>query len=180
MKPTVVRNLQTERENSLNKTPILSIDKEMLFDLSRAKVLRLIALSLVMVAALSISSCNSPSEKVKNAKAEVTEANQDLDKAQQAYRVDIENYRTESKDRIEANNKSIVSLKTRIKNEKSEATIEFNKQIAQLEQKNTELKKRIIDYKADSKDGWYLFKSEFKKDMDELELAMKNFFNNDK
>ena len=48
------------------------------------------------------------------------------------------------------------------------------KKIDELEQKNSELKKRLDDYKADGKEKWEKFKAEFSHDMDELGKAFKD------
>jgi hypothetical protein len=38
------------------------------------------------------------------------------------------------------------------------------------------MKKRMDDYKVESKEKWDMFKAEFSNDMDELGLAFKNLF----
>ena len=43
-----------------------------------------------------------------------------------------------------------------------------------LEQKNTELKKILSDYKDEGQDKWTSFKNEFNHDMDELGKAFKD------
>ena len=49
-----------------------------------------------------------------------------------------------------------------------------NKKIAELEQKNADTQKKLNEYKADSKEKWEMFKSEFNRDMDELGKAFSN------
>ncbi len=46
--------------------------------------------------------------------------------------------------------------------------------MAELENKNSDLKKKLSDFKDDDKDKWISFKEEFNHDMDELGLAFKN------
>ena len=43
-----------------------------------------------------------------------------------------------------------------------------------MEQKNTDLKRRLDDYKQDGKENWEKFKIEFNRDMDELGKAFKD------
>ena len=43
-----------------------------------------------------------------------------------------------------------------------------------MEQKNTDMKKRMDEYKADGKEQWKKFKAEFSRDMDELGQAFKD------
>lgn len=119
------------------------------------------------------TSCNTPAEKVEKAQTNVQEANQDLEKANDAYKLEIESYRKETADKIAANDKSIADFNLRIENQKQDAKVEYKKQIAELEQKNSDMKKKMDDYKADSKVQWEIFKTEFSHDMDELGKAFK-------
>ncbi|MFM2049235.1 MAG: hypothetical protein RI955_1783 [Bacteroidota bacterium] len=112
--------------------------------------------------------CNSSSQKVEDAQDNVIEANKDLEKANQDYLTDIENYKKESTEKIDANNKSINDFNARIANEKADAKIAYKNKIVALEQKNNDLKKRLDDYKAEGKDQWKEFKSDFNHDMNKL------------
>ncbi len=121
-----------------------------------------------------LTGCNTPSEKVVNAEENVTEASKDLDKANKEYVEDIESCKKETAEKIEVNNKSIAEFKTRIEHEKKTAKADYNKKIAELEQKNTDMKNKMDDYKADGKENWEKFKKEFNHDMDELGTAFKD------
>ncbi len=128
-----------------------------------------------LAAGAAFTSCSTPAEKVENAKENVAEANKDLEKANNAYLVDIENYRRESDAKIEANNQSIIEFKKRIESEKKSAREEYNKTIVDLEAKNSDMKKKMDEYKADTKENWEKFKSEFNTDMDNLGQSFKDF-----
>lgn len=130
------------------------------------------AVAAIMVAI--VLSCNSPADKLSKAEVNVTEAQENLDKATEAYLTDVENYRNETAGKIAANNKSIEEFKARIENEKKEARADYKKKIVELEQKNTDIKKKMDDYKADSKEEWEKFKTEFNHDMEELGNAFKD------
>ncbi|MCM2301458.1 MAG: peptidase M23 [Flavobacteriaceae bacterium] len=140
----------------------------------RKSILRLTAC--IFVIGATLISCNTSSEKVDNAEKNVLKAHENLNKANQEYLADVENYRKETADKIAANDKSIAEFKARIADEKIDAQIAYQKKIIALEQKNSDLKKRIDGYKAESKEQWELFKAEFSKDMDELGTAFVNFF----
>lgn len=139
--------------------------------------------SILMLAAFTfitgaiLTSCNTSAEKVDNAEKNVQQANEDLYNANQEYLADVEKYRKETEDKITANNKSIMDFKARIALEKKDAQIAYAKEITVLEQKNSDLKKKIDTFKAESKEQWENFKVEFGKDMDELGTAFGNFFN---
>lgn len=84
---------------------------------------------------------------------------------------EIESYRKETADKITANDQSIADFKARVAKEKKDVKADYEKQIAALEQKNTDMKKKLDSYKADSKEEWVKFKTEFGADMDNLGKA---------
>ncbi|MBA3704367.1 MAG: peptidase M23, partial [Bacteroidetes bacterium] len=127
----------------------------------------------VFITGAVFTSCSSPEKKVENAETGVLEANQDLDQANAEYLADVETYRKETAEKIAANNQSIAEFNARIENEKKEAKADYKKKIAELEQKNTDMQKRMDDYKVDGKDKWETFKAEFSHDMDQLGDAFK-------
>lgn len=129
----------------------------------------------VFITGAILTSCNTPSEKVENAQDNVTEANEDLDKANQEYLADIENYKSETAVKIATNDKAIADFNARIEKEKKEARGDYKKRIEKLEQKNSDLKKKLADYKEEGKEKWQIFKTEFSHDMDELGDAFRDF-----
>lgn len=133
----------------------------------------------VLIAGAIVTSCNTPAQKVENAKDNVTEAQEVLDKANQEYLqeylADIESYRKEAAEKIAANDRSIAEFNARIENEKKEAQANYRKRIADLEQKNSDMKKKMDDYKAEGKEKWDKFKEEFSRDMEEVGKAFKDF-----
>jgi hypothetical protein len=135
-------------------------------------ILSFTASTLIMFAMLT--ACSNSAEKVENAEENLKDAQVDLDEANQAYILDIENYRTETSEKISANEKSIADFNLRIENEKKEAKEAYRKEITELEQKNTDMKKRMEDYKAEGKENWDKFKLEFNHDMEELGNAFKD------
>jgi len=58
---------------------------------------------------------------------------------------------------------------------KKEAAADYKIKVDELEQKNSDLKKQMDDYKAEGKEKWEKFKTEFGHDMDELGNAFKDF-----
>lgn len=141
---------------------------------------RLIPLVLFVLFLLSFAACNSPAEEVKKAEDNVVEANDELNQAEKDFALDMENYRKEANTRIASNDSSIREFKSRIQNDKLKAKSDYEKEIADLENKNTDMKKRIEDYKAATNEDWQSFKNSFKKEMDDLDVAVKRFFENKK
>jgi ABC-type Fe3+-citrate transport system substrate-binding protein len=124
-----------------------------------------------------ITSCNNTSDtqKVEEAKVEVNEANKDLDEANKEYLADILNYKSETEAKIAANEASIADFNLRIVKQKKAAQVEYKEKIAKLEMKNTDMKKKLADYKSEGKENLDKFKSEFNADMEELGQALKDF-----
>ena len=131
-------------------------------------------LTVTFISGIILISCNNSSQKVDKAQKDVIEANKNLEDANKEYLADIEIYRTETANRIAANDQSIVELKAKIANDKKIAKADFKKKVAELEQKNIEMKKKMDEYKADGKENWEQFKTEFSRDMDELGNAFKD------
>jgi phage terminase small subunit len=147
-----------------------------------SKIMKSTIFVIVLLALFSVSilsSCNSSAEKVENAEQDVTEANAALEKANEEYLEDIKSYRIQTAKRIEANNKSIADFNKRIANEKKEAKVDYEKQIAELDQKNTDMQKRMDDYTANNQSGWEKFKSDFNRDMDALGQAFEDLMTKD-
>jgi len=87
----------------------------------------------------------------------------------------MKNYKTESLDKIAANEKSIAEFNARTEHEKKEAKADYKAKIAELEQRNTDMKKKMDDYKEDGKENWEKFKVDFNLEMDELNQSFTEF-----
>jgi F0F1-type ATP synthase membrane subunit b/b' len=138
------------------------------------KSIFIVAISAFMMCLFS-TSCNSPGEKIEKAIDKVNNANKELAKANEDYNNDVDNYKKEEAAKIAANDQSIADFKARIANEKKDAKAKYLKDIADLEQKNSDMKKELDIYKAESKENWAVFKVKFSHDMDELGKAFKGF-----
>ncbi len=129
--------------------------------------------ALVLIGAFGMG-CNSSTEKLKDAKEDVVEADAELEKAKAEYLEDMKIYRVEAAQRIIENEKSIAEFKARVAADKKEARKEYKEKIADLEAKNTDMKKQLDNYQDDGFEKWKAFKVEFGKDMDSLGNAFKN------
>lgn len=124
----------------------------------------------VFIAGAILTSCNASAEKAENTENKVAETI----KVNEEYIMDIENYRVATAGKIEANNQNIAEFKARIEQQKKEARADYKKKVAELEQKNTDMKKKMDDYKADGKEKWETFKAEFNLEMDVLSESFKD------
>jgi hypothetical protein len=119
-----------------------------------------------------LTSCNTSAENVEDAQENVDEANEKLDEANEEYVEDLLAYRTEIAERISINEVRIADLKVIVAAEKGEMKVNHEKQIAELEKRNRDLKNKMDSYKGDGRDDWNEFKKEFNHDMDELGKAL--------
>jgi chromosome segregation ATPase len=125
-----------------------------------------------------IVSCSTPEQKVEKAEKNVKEADRKLDVANANYMKDIEVYRVETGKRIIENTQSISDFNARIATKKQDAKDEYNRKIAELSQKNTDLKKRLEDYNADGDEKWQVFKNEFNAEMYALGNSLRTLTTN--
>lgn len=132
-------------------------------------------LSAAIVFAGTVStSCKPSASKTENAQQDLNEAKLELKQANEDYQIEINDYRQETAEKISDNDRIIADFKVKIKHEKKDAKSAYEEKIAQLEQKNKELKQKMDDYRADGKEKWETFKTEFNHDMDELGRAFKD------
>lgn len=127
----------------------------------------LIVTAFVMVSVLSLS-CKNSADKVEDAKEEVIIANENLMNENEAFLAEIEDYKMKTAEDIATNEKSLADFNNRIANQKNVAKSEYDKKIANLNQKNTDMKKRMDDFKSDSKENWETFESQFNIEMEKL------------
>ncbi len=141
--------------------------------ISMKKSIVVMAVAILLTGSIVIS-CNTPAEKVEKAENKVTEANKDLDAANKQYMDDVQNFRRETSAQMATNDSSIAVLQAKIDIQKNVVKADYKKQIAELEQRNNDMKKRMNDYKSEGKDSWVTFKTTFNHDMDELSKTVKN------
>jgi hypothetical protein len=139
-------------------------------------------LSLILVVGFFLLhiSCDNAAQKVVKAEENVVDAEKDLQMAQEEYLADVMEYRLLSAEKIAANEKSIADFNARIDKEKKSVSADYRAAIKELEQKNSDMKKKMEDYQENGKEKWDLFKAEFGKDMDALGESISNFGKNDK
>jgi phosphoenolpyruvate-protein kinase (PTS system EI component) len=132
--------------------------------------------AVALLLSASFIGCNSPSQKVEQADANVAEAKKDLVQAQNEYAVELSNFKQETDKTISANEKKIYDIRIRMEKDKMSAKEEYKRLISELEQKNSALKQRMDSYQDESQVKWDLFKTEFNKDMNDLQESLNNFF----
>ena len=106
-----------------------------------------ITVTLLQFFTIIVISCTTKAEKVQNAESKVAQANADLANAKDENTAEIEHFKKETADKIAANEKSIKEFNERIASKKSDAEADYKLKVAELELKNTDMKKKLDDYK---------------------------------
>lgn len=147
------------------------------------KTILTIAITMFVVGTM-LTACQSSAKKVENAedklqdsKDNVVKAQQNLNEARQDSITEYLEFKKISRERIRAHEKSIADFKTRIANDEKEVKANYEKKLAELEKRNTDMIKRLDDYNAEGKENWNLFKKQFNNDLEELGESLKNLNN---
>jgi predicted RNase H-like nuclease (RuvC/YqgF family) len=137
----------------------------------------ILALATLMAGAM-LTSCQSSAKKAENARDNLQEAKDNVIEAKQelnqALNDSIQQFKKDSKEKISNNEKIIAEFKARIAKSEKATKVKYEKTVAELEQKNNDLKKKLENYMDEGQDKWTSFKSEFNHDIDELGLALKD------
>ena len=119
------------------------------------------------------TSCQSSSQKVDNARHDVIMAKFNLHDAKLEYQTDIDNLKKVTAEKIAANDKILAEFDARIETQKVATKADYKKKVIELEQKNSDLKMKMANYKEQGKENWEKFKADFNKSLDELAKAFK-------
>lgn len=147
------------------------------------KAIFICTLITTIAAGMVFTGCESSTQEMDNAQANVEEAKQDLKEARQDVvavaqkTANAEAWRTfksESEVKIRGNETRIAELKEKMKTSGKTLDAVYEKNIDLLEQKNKDLNARMVAYEKEQSD-WESFKREFNHDMDELGKALKDF-----
>jgi hypothetical protein len=122
-----------------------------------------------------LTACNSSSEKLEDAKEDVTEANKELDEAKDAYLSDVEAYKKETTAKIAANDQMIADFAVLSAKEKKENSAEYQKKVDELKAENEAMRTKMDNYTPQGDYEWQEFKQEFNNDMMELGRALNEF-----
>jgi hypothetical protein len=83
-------------------------------------------------------------------------------------------FKTESEIKIKDNEENISAFKEKMKKAGTGIKAKYNEEVANLEEENRKMKKKLEEYKNDGKTTWSDFKTGFNKDMDKIGKAVKD------
>lgn len=119
-----------------------------------------------------LSSCGSkPEEKaeqVVEAKEDLAQAENELEVARNDSAKAIADYKARTELRLAENDRLIAELKADMKSDRKEIKEKYEKDLAELNEKNVALKSRLTAYQESASENWNDFKQSVNKDMDEL------------
>jgi hypothetical protein len=114
----------------------------------------------------ALTSCtDTPKPKMEVAPNELAEAEVKTDTASLALKAELEHYRSETNEKIAIYSKQLEDFKSNVANQKKLANKEYQKKIAALEDKNVKMKKKVNEYLATDRMGWYDFREKCDNDM---------------
>lgn len=109
------------------------------------------------------------------AQKDVADSKQDLIQAQRDSVAEYRQFKKETEEKIKSNEKSIAILKVNLSEVNETKKAAYQKSVGELEQKNTELKKKLVDYKYENQSDWDIFKMKFNEELNSLTKSIKNF-----
>ncbi len=139
----------------------------------KAKFLTLAAI-VFMAGAVLIGCQNTGEKNVQADNQSVGEAKPDSQSVQTGYSDEWLSFKSTSGQKIRENENSIAAFKEKMKKSGTKIKAKYNKEIANLEETNRELKKKLEGYKNDGKSTWEDFKTSFNNDMNKLGKAVKD------
>lgn len=142
----------------------------------------------VLIGGFSLLGCKSNTKEKEDAIENVQDANEDLqeveanqtaDEITKANDQEWQTFKSESNKTIIANDNRIMELKKAMNKPGTTFDASYTKGIDELQEKNTKLKKRILNYENNQTD-WESFKREFNSDADVVKEAFKDLTSNKK
>jgi hypothetical protein len=123
-----------------------------------------------LLAGIFISGCASTSDR------DVSTTKQEAREARAEQRAEWKAFKKDSEEKIDANQTKIDEFKVKMDNAGPERKAKYGDRVAKLEQKNSDLRKRLEEYQDREPSRWEEFKTNFKHDMDGIGETMSDLF----
>ena len=135
----------------------------------------LILAAIVFMSGAVLIGCQNTGEKnVQADNQSISETKPDSQAVQTSYSDEWLSFKSTSEQKIQDNENSIAAFKAKMKKSGTKIKAKYNKEIANLEETNREMKKKLEEYKNDGKSTWEDFKTGFNNDMDKLGKEVKH------
>ena len=124
-----------------------------------------------------LTSCKINQEnKVTDAKENVKQAQQDLKNVQSENDKEWRQFKKDAELKIKANEDRIDEFKAETKKAGNKLKNKYEQEVAVLEQKNIEIKRKLSEYNYEGKDKWWQFKIELNDDIEVVGNSIKDLF----
>ena len=131
-------------------------------------------LILAFIAGTIIVSCHTPPITTDNTQSTGTNSSKVSDKSTQAYMADIDNYRVQIADSVDVNEKCISTCTAKVSKDDRETREMYKKRTDVLEQRNSDMKRNMEEYRADGKEKWEKFRVDFDHNVSDLGKSIRN------
>jgi len=151
----------------------LTISINKLFNQSKRRTMKNIIFTFAVIgymAGIFLAGCGKTSEQ------KVEEAKQELKDAKADYLAEWQQFKTESEEQIKANEDRIDAFREKMEKGGTKTEAKYNIAVAELKQKNRDLKRKLEEYKDEGESKWQEFKTNFSHDMDAFGKTMKDLF----
>ena len=117
------------------------------------------------IAGMFLVGCGKTSEQ------NVEASSQQLKDAKADYVAEWNKFKSQSEEKIKANEERIEETDT-----STDTMTKYNKSVAELEQKNRDLKSALDEYKDEGESKWEVFKANFSHDLDAVGNTIEDLF----
>lgn len=131
-----------------------------------------------MCCAFLLMSCQTPADKVDNAKVEVATANQDLKDARREVRADWQEdwlaFKRANDTAVADHERRFIELRAKAKDVDVRDRTAYADRIDACERRNNEIRDRVNTYKDEGDARWQEFKTSVGRDMDDLNRSCRD------
>jgi ABC-type Zn uptake system ZnuABC Zn-binding protein ZnuA len=142
--------------------------------------LKLTLFGMVASMFLLVTACGPSAKKVQEAKDNLAQEKEEYAQEQKDSTEDYESYKLAYEAQIDANEVAMAELRKKLKKNKAKYEATNERLMDDLEARNSNMRKKIREFKREGKAEWTSFKEEFSYDMDELGKALKGIGENNK
>jgi hypothetical protein len=135
-------------------------------------------LALTGFCCIVLAGCQSPDDKVLDAKEKVGEANQELKEAGREARVAWQeewlSFKRQNDEEIAKSERTILALRAEVAQIDMRYREKYTTRIGEIERRNEELRNRVNNYKDEGDERWSEFKKDVERERDDIQLTLKS------
>ena len=140
---------------------------------------------IILFFSITTFSCETASEKLEvdeaggkenvvEAKASLTAQKDSLEKLERISMDEWQKFKDESEAKIKSNRKNLASLQASIVHRSTDMKIVYRKAVAEMSEKNENLKTRLVNYEDGKTESLMTFKQRFENDINEITRSLEN------